>query len=244
LRDNSNIAFTYDRLNRLTGKDPPGSEPTITYGYNSENMLVSATGGVTLAYDPLLRLYQTAGGTTTRMLYDGQSLIAEYDGSNSLQRRYVHGPGVDEPLVWYQGTGTGDRRFYHVDERGSVVATSDSSGAMQSYALAGCAGVRGAVAHALPALHPIPVGQGHGRILPASRPVPARRPPARAARFRDADRHALRPGSGERGGPGAGAGRAAGRADRGDIARRIGLARGGLRPARLFQPCRSETPGQ
>lgn len=91
---------------------------------------MAATGGVTLTYDPLSRLYQTVGGSTTRMFYDGQSLIAEYDGSNTLQRRYVHGPGTDEPLIWYEGTGLSTRRFYHADERGSIVATSDASGAL------------------------------------------------------------------------------------------------------------------
>jgi hypothetical protein len=47
-----------------------------------------------------------------------------------LLRRYVPGPGIDEPLVWYEGSGTTDRRWYHADERGSVVALSDGSGAM------------------------------------------------------------------------------------------------------------------
>jgi hypothetical protein len=39
-----------------------------------------ATGGITLSYDPAMRLYQTAGGTpgTTRFAYDGTDLIAEY----------------------------------------------------------------------------------------------------------------------------------------------------------------------
>jgi RHS repeat-associated protein len=45
-------------------------------------------------------------------------------------RRYVFGPGVDEPLVWYEGAGTGDRRWLHADERGSIVAISDGSGAV------------------------------------------------------------------------------------------------------------------
>jgi RHS repeat-associated protein len=91
-------------------------------------MLTSATGGVTLAYDPALRLYQVTGAATTRFLYDGADSIAEYNGSNVLQRRFVHGPGADEPLVWYEGVGTADRRFLHVDERGSIVAVSNGSG--------------------------------------------------------------------------------------------------------------------
>ena len=69
-----------------------------------------------------------SGGATTRYAYDGADLIAEYDASNGLLRRYVHGPGTDEPIVWYEGSGTSDRRFLLADERGSIVAVSDGSG--------------------------------------------------------------------------------------------------------------------
>jgi RHS repeat-associated protein len=117
------ITPTYDTRGNLT------QAGTTTYAYSSENMLVSATGGVSLAYDPFNRLYQTAGAATTRFAYDGLSMIAEYNGSNVLQRRFVHGPGVDEPLVWYEGSGTSDRRWLHADERGSIVAVSNASGA-------------------------------------------------------------------------------------------------------------------
>jgi RHS repeat-associated protein len=37
---------------------------------------------------------------------------------------------VDEPLVWYEGSGTTDRRFLHSDERGSIVAVTSSAGAL------------------------------------------------------------------------------------------------------------------
>ena len=102
---------------------------TYTYAYTAENMLKTATGGVTLSYDPMLRLYETVGSTTTRMASDGLNLIAEYNGSNTLQRRYVHGPGMDEPLVWYEGAGTTDRRWFHADERGTVVKVTTGTGA-------------------------------------------------------------------------------------------------------------------
>jgi RHS repeat-associated protein len=118
------ITPTYDARGNLT------SAGSVTYGYSSENRLTSATGGVTLSYDPLGRLYQTTGAATTRLGYEGQSLIGEYNSSNALQRRFVFGPGTDEPLVWYEGTGTSTRRWFHADERGSIVATSDSSGNM------------------------------------------------------------------------------------------------------------------
>jgi RHS repeat-associated protein len=46
----------------------------------------------------------------------------------AVLRRYVHGPGADEPLVWYEGPGTADKRWLHADERGSIVAVSDAAG--------------------------------------------------------------------------------------------------------------------
>ncbi len=65
------------------------------------------------------------GGVNTlaNLLYDGADLVAEYNGAGTLQRRYVHGPGVDEPLVWYEGTGTTAKKWLYADHLGSVVAT-------------------------------------------------------------------------------------------------------------------------
>ena len=95
----------------------------------------------TLAYDPTGRLQsqQTTIGAgspvTTRYVFDGSELVAEYDGAGFLLRRYVHGAGQDEPLVWYEGAATADRRWLHADERGSVVAQSDAAGVVgQIYA--------------------------------------------------------------------------------------------------------------
>jgi hypothetical protein len=119
-------ASAHDARGNLTSDPSTGK----TYGYSSENLLTSASGGVSLSYDPSMRLYQVAGAATTRFAYDGVDMIAEYDGSNALHRRFVHGPGLDEPLVQYEGSGTTDRRFLHADERGSIIASSDSSGAM------------------------------------------------------------------------------------------------------------------
>ncbi len=51
----------------------------------------------------------------------------EYHPSGAMARRFVHGPGTDEPLVWY-GSGGTVRRFLHADERGSIVSATDSTG--------------------------------------------------------------------------------------------------------------------
>lgn len=119
-------SFTYDARGNLTATG------SATYGYDIYNRLTSA-GAATLGYDPIGRLYETVGGgVTTRFLYDGVSAIAEYNASGTLLRRYVHGPGIDEPVVWYEGSGTSDRRWLHQDRLGSVIAVSNASGAALS----------------------------------------------------------------------------------------------------------------
>jgi RHS repeat-associated protein len=44
----------------------------------------------------------------------------------------VHGAGVDEPLVWYEGAtvSAGNPRYLHANHQGSIVALTNSSGAM------------------------------------------------------------------------------------------------------------------
>jgi RHS repeat-associated protein len=68
------------------------------------------------------------GNQTTRFVYDGGDLVMEKDTAGNLLRKYVHGPGTDEPIVWYEGAGTNDRRWLQGDERGSVVAVSNAAG--------------------------------------------------------------------------------------------------------------------
>lgn len=144
---NVDRSSTIDGLNRIMvngltsiGYDGRGnltSSGTSTYSYNADNLMLTAPGGVTLSWDPLGRMAQLASSSaTTKFAYDGINLIAEYNGSSVMQRRYVHGPGTDQPIVWYEGSGTTDRRFLLADERGSIVSVSNASGtvlAINSY---------------------------------------------------------------------------------------------------------------
>jgi RHS repeat-associated protein len=120
------VAIAYDDRGNLI--DDGGQ----TYAYDFDNRLVSASGGVSLAYDPANRLYQVAASSTTRFLYDGAAAIAELDASGNVLRRYVHGPGVGEPVVWYEGADASDRRWLIADERGSIIAVADAAGAVAS----------------------------------------------------------------------------------------------------------------
>ena len=94
-------------------------------------MLTTASGGPwtgTLRYDPLMRLYEGGVSGKGRFVYDGHTRIAEYYSSGAQTYRFVHGPGVDEPLIEYSGSGLGTRTFLHADERGSIIAGSDTNG--------------------------------------------------------------------------------------------------------------------
>jgi RHS repeat-associated protein len=89
---------------------------------------VSRTGGVSLAYDPNGRLWQLSAPTgTTRFVYDGDKLLEEYDGGGNWLRAYGHGPGADEPLLWWEGTAGWARRSLHADHQGSIVAVADDN---------------------------------------------------------------------------------------------------------------------
>ena len=73
------------------------------------------------------------GGTKTRYLYDGLQMIAEYDGSGTLQKKYVYGTGLDEVLIELDSSN--NKTYLHHDRKGSIIATTNSSGAViNSYA--------------------------------------------------------------------------------------------------------------
>jgi RHS repeat-associated protein len=59
-------------------------------------------------------------------------MLAEYNSSNALQRRYVFAPGLDQSIVWYEGATIDNtsRRFMSADERGSIISVTDSSGGL------------------------------------------------------------------------------------------------------------------
>lgn len=118
-------SFGYDARGNLT------TSGTSTYTYTKLNELASATGGVTMYYDPASRLHEYDTLSSTRMIYAGSMLAAEVSNpAGTILRRYVPGPGTDEPVLWYEGSTTSDRRFLQGDERGSIVAVSDNSGNM------------------------------------------------------------------------------------------------------------------
>ncbi len=73
------------------------------------------------------RIEKVANGQTKRYVYDGEDILLEYDGSNVLQARYTHGPGIDEPIAV---TKSGSTFYYHQDGLGTVTELTDTNGAV------------------------------------------------------------------------------------------------------------------
>ncbi|MFC1636903.1 RHS repeat-associated core domain-containing protein, partial [Planctomycetota bacterium] len=79
------------------------------------------------------RVEKKVDGYTTRYVYDGDHIIAEYDGNNNLLRKYIYGPGIDEPIAMIEAADD-ETYYYHHDALDSVVALSDSLGeTVQTY---------------------------------------------------------------------------------------------------------------
>ena len=91
---------------------------------------VSGTGiSVALDYDAKGRLAEeNSANGIVQFAYAGTALIAEYDSSNTLLRRYVHGPGSDEPIAVYEGSGTASKFYMMADHQGSIIGYTDSAG--------------------------------------------------------------------------------------------------------------------
>jgi len=80
------------------------------------------------------RVEKKVDGYSTRYVYDGPHVIAEYDGNNNLLWKYIYGPGIDQPVCMIEVADANAVYYYHFDALGSVVALSDAAGdTVQTY---------------------------------------------------------------------------------------------------------------
>ena len=136
--------YSYDDNGNLT------DDGVYEYYYDCENRLIEVSdGGSAIAkyyYDYAgRRIAKVAANTETTYRYDGDQVIAEYE-NGTLKRKFIYGPGIDEPVIMIV-KGTPDEWYwYHYDVLGSVVALSDSSGtivASYEYEVFGSATITG-----------------------------------------------------------------------------------------------------
>ncbi len=80
------------------------------------------------------RIEKKVDGYSTRYVHDGPHVIAEYDGNNNLLRKYIFGPGMDQPVCMIEVADANATYYYHFDALGSVVALSNAAGdTVQTY---------------------------------------------------------------------------------------------------------------
>ncbi len=121
--------YLYDGNGNLT------SDGSNTYTYDEENRLLSIVNGLSSAgytYDAFnRRVSKTVNGITTYFVYDGDGIIADYDGTGTLSAEYINGDNIDEVLTMERGENT---YYYHYDGLGSVTELTDSAGnVVESY---------------------------------------------------------------------------------------------------------------
>jgi RHS repeat-associated protein len=116
---------TYDARGNLT------NDGSVAYTYSSENLLTSTGSSGPLEYDPLMRFYKNYTQYFIHEAGSGQ-LIGDYYNGN-IVGRYVPGAAPDEPVGYIDKFG--NRIWHHSDERGSVIAGSNGTGAVDRIVL-------------------------------------------------------------------------------------------------------------
>jgi len=123
------ITINYDANGnplRLNGMD-------LTWNQKGQltNVSGAAAGPIEYKYDAMgRRVQKIVNSVTTNYLYDGFNLIAELDGdnNNAAIAWYIYA-GLDRPLARVDATD-GSVLYYHQDLLGSVIALTDSTGAV------------------------------------------------------------------------------------------------------------------
>ncbi|MCG8376320.1 MAG: RHS repeat-associated core domain-containing protein, partial [Chlorobiales bacterium] len=125
-RDESDFEYKYDYDNRLTKvsyDDGQNLTQVAHFEYDALGRLISSD----LVFDS-----DVDGDTEAlKYYYDGQEVLAEYDPSDNLSRRYIHGSRVDERAVLLEGVGANlDPYYYLLQDLQSVTGLVRKNGAL------------------------------------------------------------------------------------------------------------------
>jgi RHS repeat-associated protein len=102
--------FDYDAFGRLSRVRRAG-RPEVAYAWDALGRLAARKEGERIVH----------------YVWDGPRLLAEIDPRGALERLWVHGPDLDEPLAYRDGED-GPWTFLHADDLGHVLAYSDEAG--------------------------------------------------------------------------------------------------------------------
>ncbi len=148
--DDGTNTYTWTPDGGMASRTPKADAAAgVTFQYSWQGTLnqlrLEAVGGaypISFMYDGLLRNIGRNFADPTRGLvvehHDGPDIALElrnyFAGSGSQWVRYVHGPGVDQPLaleIYPQGSaptpGTGAQYYFHADGEGSIRLLTDAN---------------------------------------------------------------------------------------------------------------------
>ncbi|MGD0918664.1 MAG: RHS repeat-associated core domain-containing protein, partial [Thermodesulfobacteriota bacterium] len=121
-------SFKYDANGNLIERQGP--KGVTKYTYDSENHLVKVVlpdrHEISFGYAPTgERIWRKDKSGLTWFFTDGLSVLAELDQNLMSKASYLHGPGIDFPLML---SVDGKNYLYHADPLGSIAALTDEDG--------------------------------------------------------------------------------------------------------------------
>jgi len=135
LIEDQNHTYQYDNNGNLIQKTHKITGIITQYTYDFENRLIKITLplGITAEYkyDPFGRRIEKniSSQITIKYLYDNEDIIMEYAAiiptNTNITTKYIHGPGIDEPLSMIRNNKT---YYYHADALGSITRMTDQNG--------------------------------------------------------------------------------------------------------------------
>lgn len=143
LSEDNTYSYTYDASGNISQKKKKDNSETKNYTFNDRNQLtkvevldsanlVQTNQTLIFSYDAKgRRASKTVGTDTTRYVYDDNAIIGILDNSNTVQSTLIHQESIDKPLSIKTA---GSSYYYHRNHQGSIIALSDSTGAVvESY---------------------------------------------------------------------------------------------------------------
>ncbi|PWB71136.1 MAG: hypothetical protein C3F15_13000, partial [Holophagae bacterium] len=120
--------FRHDAAGNLVERRGP--KGVTRYEYDAENRLVKVIQPdgteTSFGYAPTgERIWRRTSEGLTYLVSDGVNLLAELDQDLTPLRAFLHAPGIDRPLVMFEG---GQPHFYHPTVLGSIAVITDRQG--------------------------------------------------------------------------------------------------------------------
>ena len=143
LTDDGTYTYKYDVKGNMVEKQHKTNNTITRYQWDVENQLVRVTKHetetampseiITYAYDALgRRIEKNINNKITSYVYDSEDILMELSGEGSMEKFYVHGMGIDDPLAMLNrdtnDTNSFTSYYYHKDGMNSITSLTDEDG--------------------------------------------------------------------------------------------------------------------